>query len=262
MIIRVVAAELRKIATLPGTLVAVAVSLGGSLGITLLNALAVRDAVRTGQRALVAFTSPVETAFAAVPLVTVGAVILGVIAMSSEHTAEGPEAGGGRQITATFTAVPHRLTVLAVKAVAVGLLVIVTAAVTLPACLATAQVVIGGPAVTDVLGSTLARAAGAGLYWTLTALMALGLTVLTRSGLVPLIVLITNSSLVSVSILLTKITPLAYYLPDIAGMRLFTTDALGLFDGALDPLTGGLVMSAWTLGILAVAAVVLVRRDA
>jgi hypothetical protein len=89
------------------------------------------------------------------------------------------------------------------------------------------------------------------------------ITVLARSGVIPLVVLIANSSLVSVSILLTHLTPLAYYLPDLAGMRLFVADdSLGLFAEALDPLTGALVMAAWALGLLALSAAVFHRRDA
>src|SRR5699024_5805653 len=50
---------------------------------------------------------------------------------------------------------------------------------------------------------------------------------------------------------LTNLTPLAYYLPDIAGTPLFARETFSAVDDALDPLTGGLVMTAWTLGCLA-----------
>lgn len=261
--LRAVGAELRKTVTLPAALVAVAVTALGSLGITLLNALNVRSAIRSGQLASVGYTSPVEAVFSAAPLGTVGAVILGVVAISSEYTANSPDAGGGRQVTATLTATPRRVVVLAAKAVTVVLLVAATAAVTIPACLALARLVVGDAAATpDDAGDTLARALGAALYWTLTALIALAITVLTRSGIVPLIVFTANSTLVSVPLLLTKLTSLAYWLPDLAGMRLFARDTWGMFEDALDPLTGGLVMSAWTVGLLAVCAVVFTRRDA
>lgn len=260
---RAVAAELRKTATLPAALVAVTVAALGSIGITLLNAINVRGAIQAGQLESVAYTSPVEAVFSAVPLGTVGAVILGVVAISSEYSANSPDAGGGRQIAATLAATPRRLTVLAAKAITVGLLVAVTAAVTVTACLALAHTVIGDatPAPDDADG-LLARAVGTGVYWTLTGLIALAITVLTRSGVVPLIVLIANSSLVSVSLLLTNLTSLAYYLPDIAGMRLFTGNTWTMFEDALDPLTGGLVMAAWTLGLLGLSAVVFTSRDA
>jgi ABC-type transport system involved in multi-copper enzyme maturation permease subunit len=238
------------------------VALLGSLGITVLNSLSVHSALRSGRPDLVAYTSSAEAVFSAVPLGTVGAVILGVLAVSSEYTANSPDAGGSRQLTATLAATPRRLALLAAKAAAVAFLILATAAITIPACLAVAHLVIGDPFATDTLGDTAARAAGAALYWTLTGLIALAITVLTRSGIVPLIVLIANSSLVSVSVLLAHVTSLAYYLPDLAGMRLFADDPLGQFEHALDPLTGGLVMAAWTLGLLASSSATFIRRDA
>ncbi|MFC3999186.1 ABC transporter permease [Nocardiopsis sediminis] len=261
-LLHAVAAELRKAATLPATLVAIAVAALGSLAITLLNSVNVRAAIDSGRLDTVAYTSPVEAVFAAVPMGTVGAVILGVVVISSEYTANSPDAGGGRQITATLTATPRRLTLLAAKACTAVLLVLATAAVALPACLAVAQSVIGEAGASDGLGDVVARSAGAALYWALTALMALAVTVLTRSGIVPLIVLIANSSLVSVSFLLTRLTDLAYALPDLAGMGLFAGDTRAGADGALDPLTGGVAMAAWAFGLLAVSALVLTRRDA
>jgi len=261
-LLRAIAAELRKAATLPGTYAAVAVAALGSIAITAVNGFGVRSALAHGRPDLVAYTSPVEAAFAAVPLGTVGAVIIGVIAISSEYTPSSSDAGGGRQVVSTLTAAPRRLTLLAAKAVAVVVLVAATAALTIPAALALATTIIGdaAPAV-DSLGDTIARSLGAALYWGLTALIALAITTLTRSGIVPLIALITNSSMVSVSLLLSKVTPLARYLPDAAGIRLFARSSTGIGDPH-DPVTGALVMGAWTAGLLAVAAVVLARRDA
>lgn len=256
-------AELRKTATLPAALAAFAVAVLGLVSVATLNAFSVRNAVAAGRPELVAYTSPVEAVLAAVPLGTVGAVILGVVAISSEYTVNRSDAGGGRQVTATLTAVPWRAGVLALKALTVVLLVAVAAAVAIPAALAVAHAVIGdaAPATTDPDGP-LTRSLGAGLYWALTALIALAITVLTRSGIIPLIVLIANSSLVSVSLLLSHVTPLARYLPDLAGSRLFASGSLAALDEPLDPLTGGLVMAGWAAGLLTIAAAVFARRDA
>lgn len=252
------AAEFRKTATLPATSVATAVSVLGCVGISALNAVHVRDALAAGRPDLVGYTSAAEAVFSAAPLGAVGAVVLGVTAISSEYAVNGPDAGGGRQILATLTATPRRLSLLAGKALVVVLLVAATAAVALPVSAAVTRALIGGPAP----GGLAARSAGAGLYWVLTALMAMAVTVLVRNGVVPLIVLITNSSLVSVSVLLAKLTPLAFWLPDLAGMRLFAGELFVATEEALDPLTGALVMAAWTVALLGAAAVALVRRDA
>lgn len=258
-LVRAISAELRKTLSLPATLVALGIAVLGSLGLTGLNARFVREAITSGRTDGLGPTSAAEVVFSAVPLGTVGAIILGVTAISSEYTPNSPDVGGSRQVTATLTALTRRFTVVVAKVVSVVALIAPTAAVTMVACLALARGVMGG----DVLGrDTVARSLGVVLYWTLTALIAVAITLLARSGIVPLIVLIANTSLVSVSLLLTKVTSLAYWLPDLAGLRLFASDPLGLFDDALEPFTGGLVMSAWAVGLLAIGAVVFSVRDA
>ncbi|MFF5214179.1 hypothetical protein [Micromonospora sp. NPDC000442] len=254
------AAEIRKTATLPATIVALAVTVLGPVAITLINAVGVRAALRSGRPELTAYTSPVEAVFSAVPLGTVGAVILGVVAVSGEYTANSARIGGGRQITTTLTATPSRLGVLAAKAASVVLLVAVAALVVIPASLALASGIVGTDTPPTPEG-VLSRSVGAGIYWMLTALIALAVTVFTRNGIVPIIVLVVNSSLVSVSVLLSHLTPLARFLPDLAGMSMFAGGLLA-FDDALAPVTGGLVMATWTAGLLALASAVFLRRDA
>lgn len=232
-----VAAEWRKALTLPATLVALAVAVAGPVALAALNA-----SQGTGSAA--------EAALAASPLLTVGAIVVGVVTVGSEY-------GAGRPVATTFAAVPRRGTVLAAKAVAVTGLVAAAVAVALPAALLVARAA-GGAAG----GIPAGRWLGVAVYAILTALIALAITTLTRSTVAPLIVLVANGSLVSVSFLLYRVTPLARYLPDLAGMRLLAGDDRLAIDEALAPLPGGLVMAAWTAALLAVAAVVLRRRDA
>jgi ABC-2 type transport system permease protein len=260
---RLLATELRKMLTLPGTYVALAVGVLGPTPIAALNAFSVRNALAAGRPKLVGYTSAADALFSAVPLGTICAVILGVLVISSEYAANRSDAGSGRQLTTTLAATPSRLRLLAAKALTLVLLLAVVAAVTIPAGLAVATTIVGAADETPMdLSSLMARSFGAWLYWTLTALIALAITVLTRSGVIPLIVLIVNSSLVSLSLLLSKLTPLARYLPDIAGARLFASQRSMALQETLDPVTGGLVMSAWSVGLLAVAAATFKRRDA
>lgn len=255
------AAELRKAVTLPASWVAVAVTLFASAGITVLNAVAARTAPGSGVPESRDLFSAFETAYAAAPLGTVGAVVLGVVVMSSEYAANSTDAGSGRQITATLAASPRRTGLLVAKALTVVLLVALTAAATIPTCVGVARLVIGaGLPETVSLHDALLRSLGAALYWTLTGLIALAITTLARSGIVPLVVLIANSSVVSFSLLLTNVTPLAHWLPDLAGRRLFV--GMPTVDGGLDTGPGAIVMGAWTLALLAVAGVVFTRRDA
>ncbi len=255
------AAELRKLTTLPAVRAGVAVSVLGSAALTVLNAVTVRQAITAGRPDLLADTSPFETAFASMPIGTVGAVVVGVVAIGSEYTANGPDTGGGRQITATLAAAPHRARLLAVKAGAVVLAVVAAAAVSIPASTLVARVLVGAAGTETVpVGDQVARSLGGATYWTLTALIAFAITVLTRSGTVPLLVLIPNSSVVSVPLLLTTLTDLAYWLPDLAGRRLFTgVDTVG---GGLGTVPGALVMAGWAAVLLVVAGVVFSRRDA
>ncbi|MGW6006566.1 ABC transporter permease [Oerskovia enterophila] len=255
------AAELQKMVALPGVWTGAAVAVLGTAALTLLNAVGVRDALVAGRPEDTGYGSAFDTAFAAMPIGTVGAVVIGVIAVSSEYTANSPDAGGGRQIGTTLVAVPRRVSVLVAKVTAVVLLVIATAVAAVPASVALAEAIIGDAATATVpLDEAVRRCLGAALYWTLTALLALAVTVFTRSGVVPLLVLVVNSSLVSVSLLLTMLTPLAHWLPDMAGRRLFgDVDTVA---GGLAPGPGALVMTAWAVALLVVAGTVLSRRDA
>ena len=71
---------------------------------------------------------------------------------------------------------------------------------------------------------------------------------------------IVNSTVVSVSYLLSKVIDLAAYLPDIAGVQMFIRRAD--FPVELAPVTAGLVMTVWVVALLAVGAVLFHRRDA
>jgi Ca2+/Na+ antiporter len=179
----------------------------------------------------------------------VGAIVLGVVAVSSEYRAESAQDAATRQVITSLTAVPSRLRFLAAKAGALILTMALTAAVTAPTTLM-------------VRGGTLAvpRMLGVVVYFVLTALLAFGVTLVTRSGIVPLTVLIVNATVVSVSFLISRALPVANYLPDLAGARMFVRH--GQFNLAIGPVTGGLVMAGWTALVVAGGAAAFCRRDA
>ena len=58
---------------------------------------------------------------------------------------------------------------------------------------------------------------------------------------------------------LVGVLPALKFLPDLAGLQLLTAYR-GV--GLLDPIPGGLVMAAWAVGLVALAALALHRRDA
>lgn len=97
---------------------------------------------------------------------------------------------------------------------------------------------------------------GVGVNYVLIALIAAGLTVITRSFIVTLVVLV--PMVLGLTMSLVPAVPVLKYLPDLAGTQLLTRyPGFGL----VDPIPGGWVMCAWATAIGIVAAVVWARRD-
>ncbi|MFC7528382.1 ABC transporter permease [Actinoplanes sp. GCM10030250] len=244
-------AELRKLLGLPTAWVGLVAGLVAAPALVLINAPATNRALADG-----AYGDPSDMGFQNLGIGLLGAMILGVVAVSSEYTSTGDDAPRARQLTATLTAVPRRTRLLAAKAAALSLVVTVQGTLTAVATLA----------LTDMLHGTVVpapephRVVAAVLYWLLIGLLAYAITLIARNGIITLTVLIVNSSVVSVSYLLTKVTPAAAYLPDIVGAHMF----LRGIDTPVEipPLTAGLVMTAWVAAFLALATYLFNRRDA
>lgn len=241
---RALRAELAKLATLPFVWLAVAAGLAAPTGIVVITSL-------TGDPGI-------DTGFAELALGVVGAIMLGVVAISSEYTTEGEEAAGSRQVTTTLTCVPSRARLLVAKAGAVVLVTAVLAIAAIALVFATAHLLLGAEA-PALDGQAVARMGGVVIYWVLMALLGLALSVLTRNGVIPMVALVVNSSAVTVTYLLALRFPVASYLPDLAGLRMFTHVSTGI---DIAPVTGGVVMTAWVALLLLVAGVVFSRRDA
>ncbi|WP_432932105.1 ABC transporter permease [Microbispora sp. CA-135349] len=253
---RALAAEVSKLASLPAVWIAAAAGVLVPGVIAAITASSALGAITRGAGT----TAGIDTGYQELAFGVVGAIILGVVAMSSEYFTDSAESGGGRQITTSLTAVPSRLRLLLAKtaavAIASALLAVAASAVTMSVI----RVVLGEHA--PALGTgDVPRLAGVVCYWVYTALLAFGVTVLTRHGIVPLAVFVVNTSVVTVTYLLTKITPLANYLPDMAGVRMFIRE---LDDGTagIGPLAGCLVMTGWVAALLVIAVVAFTRRDA
>lgn len=196
-IVNVVRGEFVKALTLPGVWAGLGVGVLASVALTLLNASTVRSAIRSGDLSRVADTSTFETVFAIMPLGTVGAVIIAVMVMGSEYSAETAESGGARQILTSLRAVPTRGLLLASKVLVTVSLVVLMAVVMLPTCWLAAELVIGGTGTETVTHhNALIRALLGTLYWILMGLIALAIAALARNVLIPLAFLIVNSSLV------------------------------------------------------------------
>ena len=254
---RLLRVELAKLLRLPSARGAIVAGLVLAPALTLINSIAIRRLIREGD-AVAAANLP-DAGFMDLAFPVIAAIVLGVVAVSSEYLAGSEESGGGRQIYTSLLAVPSRVRFLLAKTGALALTVAALAAVT-----ATLTVVIShaalGELAAPLTGRILLRILGVVLYWVFAALLACGATLVTRSGVVPLAVLIMNNSVVSVTYLLAKVIPAANYLPDLAGARMFLHNAESTW--RIGPVAGGLSMAGWALAALGVGALALHRRDA
>ncbi|KXO94763.1 hypothetical protein AXK56_19305 [Tsukamurella pulmonis] len=184
----------------------------------------------------------------------VGAIVVGVVAVSSEYSSEGDN-GDTSQISTTLAAQPNRYAVFVAKGIAVAVLVALLAVVSSLVTLTVASTV--SPAFE---GGAPGRVLGVVVYWILMAELACVITWITRNGVLPLIVLVLNTSVVTVTYLLSRIVAAGSFFPDMAGMRMFLRDVDSKV--ALSPAAGGAVMAAWVVVIGVVAVSVFARRDA
>lgn len=241
-------AELSKLFSLPGIWLACLIGVAAPVFISAMDSMAQKEEIIAGVS-----TRLSEVGYIGLALGVQGVIILGVLAVSSEYVTESSESGGGQQLTTSLTAVSSRLHFVLAKAGAVTVLSILLCIIAIITIVSATHLVLGeyAPAL------EWPQLAGAVCYWTFTALLAFGITLLTRNGILPLAVLIINSSVVSFSFLLSKVTRLALYLPDRAGMDMF----MSISGSTPAPFTGGLVMFAWVAVLFILAVIVFHRRD-
>lgn len=248
-------AELSKLFSLPGIWLAFLIGAFAPAIIAVLDSTAQKEEIIAGVS-----TRLSEVGFIGLGLGVQGVIILGVLAVSSEYLTESSESGGGQQITTSLTVVSSRLHFLLAKAGAVTASSILLCIVAMMTTVSATHLILGEYAPVFEWS----RLIGAVCYWTFTALLAFGITVLTKNGIIPLTVLMINSSLVSFSVLLSKVTKLAFYLPDRAGLEMFMffdDRSNAILDRFHTPFTGGLVMFAWVAFFFIAAAIVFHRRD-
>jgi len=246
---RAVNAELSKLFSLPGIWLAYLIGVFAPAVIAALDSIAEKEDIIAGVS-----TRLSEVGYIGLGVGVQGVIILGVLSVSSEYLTESSESGGGQQITTSLTVVPSRLHFLLAKVVAVTVISILLCIVAIVTTVSATSLILGE--YTPVFEWS--KLIGAVCYWTFTALLAFGITVLTKNGIIPLAVLMINSSVVSFSIPLSKVTKLAFYLPDRAGIEMFMIPFTGEFH---TPFTGGLVMFAWVVVLFIVAVIVFHRRD-
>ncbi|RAO04267.1 hypothetical protein [Micromonospora noduli] len=208
-------AELRKLLTLPSLRLTALLTWTANLLLTYVYASAEFHGESLGEVAALAPLGYTQAGF----------LVLGVLAAASEY-----QEGG--QISTTLLAMPRRLPLQAVKAVALTVVALPVAAVT-------------------AATSTLAGGAGtwmpaATAYLTLTTLLGAAVAGVVRRA-VPAVVLLLGLYFIAGPLLRARSCTNAAYLPDTA---------------ALDPTRGAAATVTWTLSVLTLAAVTFRRRDA
>ncbi|WP_042201654.1 hypothetical protein [Paenibacillus camerounensis] len=241
-------AELSKLFSLPGIWLACGIGAFAPAVIAVLDSIAQKEDIIAGVS-----TRLPEAGYIGLAVGVQGVIILGVLAVSSEYSTESSESGGGQQIASSLTVVSSRLHFLLAKAGAVTVISMLQCIIAITAVVPATYLILGE--YTPLFEWP--KLIGAVCYWTFTALLAFGITVITKNGIVPLAVLIMNSSFVSISFLLSKVTKLALYLPDRAGIDMF----MSLSESILSPFTGALVMFAWVGVLFSAAIVVILKRD-
>lgn len=241
---RTLAAELTKLGTLPVALGAIGAAL------VLPPALAVMMGLSQTARSF-AVTNPdtqgFEVAGFGQPLV----ILLAAVIVGSEYR--------NGLLRSTQLTTPRRGRILAAKLIVIAGLSFAIAVVSTGLAVLLRRAVLGegGLPSSEVTAGMWLNLLSVGVNWMLIALIAAALTVLARSALLPVIVLV--PLVLGLGVALVTVLPWLKYAPDLAGLQLISRyPGIGL----LDPIPGGVVMAAWAAGLLLPAFLVFTRRDA
>lgn len=163
-----------------------------------------------------------------------------------------------QQLRTTLTSTPRRGKVIAAKLAVVAMFAAVIALVATSTAVVLKHAALGpnGLPLSQFTTGMAWNLAGVILNYTLMGLIAAGLTILARSFIVTLIVLV--PMVLGLTIGLVQALPAFKYLPDLAGIQLLTGyPGMGL----LDPMPGAIVMTAWAITLTTAATVAFSRRD-
>ncbi|MEV4297535.1 ABC transporter permease [Microbispora rosea] len=236
------AAELSKLVSLPAT------------WLTLLGTLVVNQALAiayttAGLRGSTGTASAPDIGLASIGYAQAGFVILGVLAACSEHI--------GGQIRITLAAMPRRALQFTAKHLALAIVALPAAAITAASGVVLAAGVLGDTAArvtSDRVGGALS---GVTAHLVLTTLISAAVGALVRRTLAAVVVLL--GYLFIAGPLLRDHVPAARYLPDSAGVALWFPP--GDDTGAVTPVHGALLLTAWTVVLIVAVVLVYRRRD-
>lgn len=200
---------------------------------------------------------PTFVSFAGTSMGQLAMIAFGVLAVSSEYSTG--------MIRSSLAAVPQRGTLMASKITVATVLVLVVSMLTSFASFFVGQALLGEYGTTIGEENVLRAVIGGGLYMTLMALFAMGVTFLLRSPLLAFAILMPFFFLVSNILGVVDATrDVAQYLPDQAGSMVMSVveGSMGTGDRPYGPWGGLLIMVAWVVAALLAGFLVLRKRDA
>ena len=251
---KLLASELVKLVTLRSAWITALATAVVCIGAAALFAPSVGDAILANDPALAPGTVPESVGLEWISLGIIGILIIGVNAGSSEYT--------GGQLKTSLLAVPSRLTLAFTKALALFVVTLSLAVVTIPTLSILSQLAIGDLGVLDggIPASLMWLWAGGIAYWVAMAQIGFALGLLMRQSLIPLFALIIVSQIVLVIIYWI---PLLKYLPDAAGSQLFDPSSIegSNPDAVLTPTAAIVTLAVWVVVLLSVAILRFRQRD-
>jgi ABC-2 type transport system permease protein len=255
---RVVASEWVKFRTLRSTMWTLGVTVLLMVGIAVLAAWGMTEGGEVGPGSAIGAFATV----AGFNVAQLSVAVLGVLIITGEYTTG--------MIRSTFAAVPTRLPALAAKGIVLAATVLVVSAVSVALAYVATLPFLSGTVLEIDLGDaeTVRVLGGTALYLTGIALLAFAFGALVRhsagalAAVLGLLLVVEN---------VFSLIPLAFFrevspfLPSTAGSQVMLPELFAAGNGEgtdLTPLQGYGVMLAWVAVVLAVAAVLLRRRDA
>lgn len=233
-------AELSKLYSLPVTWI----TLGSTCVINLLLAFAFSNAALQG---IVSIAGTLEIGLASVSYAQAGFIVFGILLACSEYS--------GGQICTTWAVMPRRGIQLFAFLLALSF-VLIPAAFAVPVLgLVLTHFIYGGADIMGILGHVGMSLLGVTVYLTLTALISAAIGIMLRRML-PAVAVVLGYYFI-VGPLIRDYAPFAKYLPDTAGVVLWFPPT----DHALTPMQGGIVLLAWTMLAVGIAAMLYRYRD-
>ncbi|MFD0716860.1 ABC transporter permease [Paenibacillus sp. GCM10027626] len=239
---RAIKAELSKLCSLPITWF----TLGGTFIVNLILAYAFSNA---GLQGLTSMQSTLEIGLASVSYAQAGLMIFGILTVCSEYN--------GGQIRTTLTAMPRRGIQIFAALFALTVVLIPAAFVVSSSGVLLTQILLGDAGAPIVWANLVSAMLGVSAYLTLTGLISAAIGVVLRRMLPALAIMLGYYFIAGP--LIRDQADFAKYLPDTAGVVMWFPQPDHA--RALTPVQGGILLGAWALAAIIIAATVYRKRD-